>query len=267
MAASLTHLVAGFLVVAPVFRAIERRWPSIRTQRIFRDGFSTDLGYWVFTPLITRAISRFGVVAAVVVVGAAHGVPAERTTLLQYVTTPRGWVGTLPPWGQVIALLAAGDFIAYWVHRAFHRGRLWRFHAVHHASRELDWLSSVRLHPVNDVTARMIQVAFLMTLGFPAGLLAAYVPFLTFYAVLLHANVSWNFGPFRYVLASPTFHRWHHTSELEGLDRNYAGMFPIFDLAFGTFYMPPGREPADFGIRGESVPDGLLAQMVYPFRG
>jgi hypothetical protein len=38
-------------------------------------------------------------------------------------------------------------------------------------------------------------------------------------------------------------------------------------MAFGTFYMPPGRQPERFGILGERVPTGLLAQLAYPFRG
>ena len=57
-----------------------------------------------------------------------------------------------------------------------------------------------------------------------------------------------------------------HTTEAEGLDRNFAGMFPFIDLAFGTFYMPVGRVPERFGITGAPVPSGFLAQLVYPFR-
>src|SRR5262249_31012579 len=69
----------------------------------------------------------------------------------------------------------------------------------------------------------------------------------------------------RYVIASPTFHRWHHTSEAHGLDKNFAGLLPIWDLAFGTFYMPAGELPCEFGIR-EAIPDTLLGQLAWPFR-
>jgi sterol desaturase/sphingolipid hydroxylase (fatty acid hydroxylase superfamily) len=124
----------------------------------------------------------------------------------------------------------------------------------------------VRLHPVNDVVSRIVQVLPLYWLGFNGLVLAAVVPFLTLYALLLHANVSWTYGPLRYAIASPAFHRWHHTSEEEGLDRNFSGLFPFIDLAFGTFYMPPGRQPQRFGLIGDDVPDGLLSQLAYPFR-
>jgi sterol desaturase/sphingolipid hydroxylase (fatty acid hydroxylase superfamily) len=151
------------------------------------------------------------------------------------------------------------------MHRLFHRPRLWPFHAVHHSSTEVDWLSAVRLHPVNDVLARIVQAAPIL-LGFPATVLAVYVPFISFYAILLHANVSWTFGPLRYVLASPTFHRWHHTTEREGLDKNFAGFLPLWDMLFGTFYMPPGKQPQLFGVLHNDVPQDLIGQLLYPFR-
>ena len=96
---------------------------------------------------------------------------------------------------------------------------LWGFHAIHHSSKTVDWLSSVRLHPVNDVVSRVLQVLPLYWIGFNAGVLAGFVPFLTLYALLLHANVNWTYGRLRFVIASPTFHRWHHTSEEEASTR------------------------------------------------
>ena len=68
------------------------------------------------------------------------------------------------------------------------------------------------------------------------------------------------------MLASPVFHRWHHTSEDEGLDTNFAGLFPFIDLAFGTFHMPPDRLPTRFGLVHDDVPHGLVRQLLYPFR-
>jgi sterol desaturase/sphingolipid hydroxylase (fatty acid hydroxylase superfamily) len=67
------------------------------------------------------------------------------------------------------------------------------------------------------------------------------------------------------LIASPAFHRWHHTSAEEGRDRNFAGFFPLWDLLFGTFYMPKGAQPEVFGV-DDPVPSGLLGQLVYPFR-
>jgi len=79
-----------------------------------------------------------------------------------------------PTWLMAIEMLVFGDLIAYWLHRAFHGGRLWPFHAIHHSSHELDWLSSVRLHPFNEVIGRSLQVIPFVLLGFPLGLLAVF---------------------------------------------------------------------------------------------
>jgi sterol desaturase/sphingolipid hydroxylase (fatty acid hydroxylase superfamily) len=58
----------------------------------------------------------------------------------------------------------------------FHGRTLWRFHAIHHSSRAVDWLSSVRLHPLNDAVSRIAQVLPLYLMGFNGAALAAFVP-------------------------------------------------------------------------------------------
>ena len=78
--------------------------------------------------------------------------------------------------------------------------------------------------------------------------------------------MTWDFGPLRCLIASPAFHRWHHTSEDEGLDRNFAGLFPWMDLLFGTFYLPSGKQPSRFGVSGQNVPSTFVGQMLYPLR-
>ena len=82
----------------------------------------------------------------------------------------------------------------------------------------------------------------------------------------LHANLNWTFGPFRYVLASPVFHRWHHVREPAIHDKNFAPTFPIFDLMFGTFHMPKAGErcrPA-MASRGRAG-QAIIGQMIHPF--
>lgn len=250
--------LAGLLLGA-VFLLLERR--AIWRRR----DFVTDVGWWFVTPLATRAVAEVAVVVAVIALALLVDLPRQGGTLQAALARPRGIVATWPAWLQVAAVLVIGDAVGYWVHRAFHRGRLWRFHAVHHSSTRLDWLSSVRIHPVNDVVARVVQAVVVLALGFPSTVVAAYVPFLVLYAILLHADVGWDFGPLRGVLASPAFHRWHHAADAEGLDRNFAGLFPWIDRCFGTFHLPRGRRPARLGITGDPVPDGLLTQLRWPF--
>jgi sterol desaturase/sphingolipid hydroxylase (fatty acid hydroxylase superfamily) len=257
--------VGGLLLLGLSFGLLERFAPARVGQGILRPGLGTDLVYWFFTPLVTKSITRVGIVLALVLAAVATGVPLEQQHLEEFLR-PKGAVARQPAWLQLLELLLLADLLAYGVHRLFHRGRLWRFHAVHHSSTHVDWLSSVRLHPVNDALTRIVQALPIVLLGFDPALLAAYVPLLTFYALFVHANVPWGFGPFRYLLASPAFHRWHHAAEEEGLNRNFAGLFPFIDVLFGTFHMPAGRAPERFGTPEDDVPAGILAQLLYPFR-
>jgi sterol desaturase/sphingolipid hydroxylase (fatty acid hydroxylase superfamily) len=258
---SLGSLTLGLVVLGILFGILERIFPGVSGQRLFRQGRGTDIAYWFFTPLVTRALSRGALIAAVLLLALRARVPLDAAHIQAFLA--RGERGST--FAQVVLVLLLGDLIGYLVHRLFHRRFLWRFHAVHHSSVEVDWLSSVRLHPVNDLVSRLAQVLPFVLLGFNPFLLAAYLPFLTVHAILLHANLSWTFGPLRYVVSSPAFHRWHHTTQAEGLDTNFAGLFPFIDLLFGTFYMPEGRRPEAFGIRGEAVPEGLFGQLAYPF--
>ena len=159
-----------------------------------------------------------------------------------------------------------GPFIGYWTHRLFHGHRLWPFHAVHHSAEHMDWLAATRVHPVNDIVAKIPQVIALIAIGMPADTLVVYVPLLGLYGLMLHANIGWGFGPLGRVFASPRFHRWHHTSQEEGLDTNFAGLFAFWDVLFGTYTMPMDAQPERFGVLDEDMPDGLLAQLAYPFR-
>lgn len=257
---SIPGIVIGLLLVGALMIPLERLWPSVRGQRILRRGWRVDLVYWLFTPLVTRAVTRF-VVGALLVIAVA--VLAKGATV-QSLMAGHGPIGRQPKWLQAIELLLLMDLVGYWTHRWFHGGWRWRFHAIHHSPVELDWLSSVRLHPVNDLLSRIAQVTVAVGLGFAPLVLAGAAPVLTLWAIFVHANVDWDLGPLRAVIASPRFHRWHHTSAAEGRDRNFAGLFPLWDILFGTYYMP-GQAPTRFGV-DDPVPEGLIGQLLWPFR-
>ncbi|MCA9634513.1 MAG: sterol desaturase family protein [Myxococcales bacterium] len=272
------RLVVAALILTAVFGLLERRYrgrvpiapeatddPAARRRFGLRRDTRTDLIYWLFTPLVTRTISLVGLFLAIILLAAVKGVELDRESGLGPLLAGSPIVAQAR-WLQVIEVVLLIDFSAYWIHRAFHRGRLWRFHAVHHSPRRLTWLSSVRLHPVNDLLARIVQVVALLALGFDPTVLAGVVPFTGFYGLLLHARVPWEFGPLRYVIASPAFHRWHHSAEREAMDTNFAGLLPIWDLLFGTFHMPRGRLPTHLGVADEAVPEGFWAQLVWPIR-
>jgi sterol desaturase/sphingolipid hydroxylase (fatty acid hydroxylase superfamily) len=261
MPPTLTSVAISFVVLLIVFRLIELLRSADRRLPVMRRGFWADMVYWAFTPLVTRLVTRASTIAVVVPIALLIYGRLDRDLILNGF----GPLAQLPLAIQAAIILLVSDFCSYWGHRAFHKGRLWRFHAVHHSSTDLDWLSSVRLHPANDVIMRALGTAPVLAIGVKPTAVAALLPVITLMAIVVHANVDWDWGALRAVIASPRFHRWHHTNETEARDKNFAGMFPIWDILFGTYYMPRGKLPSRFGT-DTPVPEGLIAQLAFPFR-
>ncbi len=258
MDSQLALLLFGFVVLPLCCVACERLWPSLPDQATFRRGFASDLVWYVAQTYVSRAIAPWVVYFVLVAL-----LPSAQTRTEAYFAG-FGPASRIPLGWQVPIVFVAADFLSYWQHRFFHARGLWRIHVVHHSSEDLDWLSSTRFHPLNEIGAQLVYVTPLLLLGFSPIAFLVLVPFTASYAVFLHANVDWSFGSFRYLVASPVFHRWHHTLGSQGRDRNFSGFLPVWDLLFGTFFMPAGRTPESFGV-DEAVPEGFLRQMAYPF--
>ncbi|MFM7736787.1 MAG: sterol desaturase family protein [Alphaproteobacteria bacterium] len=263
IAPGLREVALALLVGGAGFAMLERLWPAVARHRSLAAS-RCDLAWWFFTPLVTKALTRLAIVIAVVAVVLASGRSPDRASL-GAMLAPRESIARLPFILQLAGFLLVSDLAAYAMHRLFHHRPLWRFHAVHHSSTEVDWLSAVRIHPVNDALMRLAQAVPILSLGFDPALLAGWVPVLAFQSILVHANVPWDFGPLRWVIASPAFHRQHHALDDDGVGRNFAALFPFIDLAFGTFQLPAG-EPERFGAPGADVPDDFAGQLAWPLR-
>ncbi len=252
-------LLIALVTLGLIIGCIERLWPAVR-QKVFREQWRVDVCYWFFNPIFTKTVTTICVGVVIFSVVALTGIDAD---VLR--TQGFGPVAAQPLWLIVFEMLVFGDFLGYWIHRMFHHvDDLWDIHCVHHSSEKLDWLSAVRVHPLNDIFSKTLRVLPFAMMGFPLTALAFYLPVLILLAIFLHANVPWSFGPLRYIIASPNFHRWHHTSAAEGQSKNFAGLFPIFDWLFGTLYLPQ-KPPVEFGI-SEVMPATFFRQLAYPFK-
>ncbi len=101
--------------------------------------------------------------------------------------------------------------LLYWFHRFYHGAALWKYHAVHHhSSQELDWSSAARFHPVNILFGAVLVDIALLLASISPNVMLWVGPFTTAHSAFVHANLNWTLGPFKYVLAGPVFHRWHH---------------------------------------------------------
>jgi sterol desaturase/sphingolipid hydroxylase (fatty acid hydroxylase superfamily) len=182
-------LLISLLVLAATFAALERRFRSSDAPPFHaRPDFRTDLAYWFFTPLVSRAFTRGAIGLALATwVWASGGSLAELRAAAAAGRLPAlGWelgraqLATLPFAAQLPLGLACSDLISYWMHRAFHARSLFGVHAVHHSSPRLDWLSSVRLHPLNQAVMSVAQSLPLLLLGFEPRVFVVVAPVLTF---------------------------------------------------------------------------------------
>ncbi|HEX4861492.1 MAG TPA: sterol desaturase family protein [Rhizomicrobium sp.] len=223
-----------------------------------KHGLATDICYWLVVPILQR-YGRIGITVAITVyvlgINTADGIT-------KFFDHGHGPISHLPFWAQVVLYLVFTEFCLYWIHRAFHGTKLWQFHAVHHASQDLEWISAARFHPVNILLGVVAADVAALLAGVTPYVFLVTGPFATITSAFVHANLNWTLGPFKYVMAGPVFHRWHHT--VEHGNCNYASTFPVFDLMFGTFYMPEGALPENFGIGEEVVPESFGRQLVHP---
>ncbi|HEY1979139.1 MAG TPA: sterol desaturase family protein [Xanthobacteraceae bacterium] len=250
------------LALAAAFTVLTAFWACNPGQPWWRKrDLVTDLCYWFFIPVIARYL-RIGLL----IVGAA--LLFRITTadgLIAFYDNGHGPLAALPLPVQMVIFLVGEDVILYWAHRLFHGQRMWRYHAVHHSSEELDWISAARFHPVELFLRGVSADVIMLLIGISPNVLVVLGPLTIAHSAFVHANLNWTLGPFKYLIATPVFHRWHHTAADRGGEKNFASTFPILDILFGTFYMPKGELPDRYGIDEPEYPASFPAQMVHPF--
>jgi sterol desaturase/sphingolipid hydroxylase (fatty acid hydroxylase superfamily) len=149
----------------------------------------------------------------------------------------------------VVVLVIAQDFSYYWFHRASHRVRwFWATHAIHHSSNEFNLAASYRFGWTGRLTGAAVFYVPMIWLGFAPGpvFIAAGINLL--YQFWLHAEWIPKLGWLEYVLNTPSHHRVHHACNAEYLDRNYGGIFIVFDRMFGTFVAERDDLPCHYGL-------------------
>lgn len=137
-------------------------------------------------------------------------------------------------WGWVVAIVVV-DFVYYWAHRISHRVRLvWATHQVHHSSEYFNFSTALR-QKWNGSLHYLLWLG-LAFLGFhPAMIFTAYGVNLVFQFVVHTERVHKMWRPVEFIMNTPSHHRVHHGSDALYLDRNYAGIFIIWDRMFGSF--------------------------------
>jgi sterol desaturase/sphingolipid hydroxylase (fatty acid hydroxylase superfamily) len=149
----------------------------------------------------------------------------------------------------VVVLVIAQDFSYYWFHRCSHRVRwFWATHAIHHSSNEFNLATSYRFGWTGRLSGVAVFYAPMIWLGFAPGPVFIAAGLNLLYQFWLHAEWIPKLGWLEYVLNTPSHHRVHHASNAEYLDRNYGGVFIVFDRMFGTFVAERDDLPCRYGL-------------------
>jgi sterol desaturase/sphingolipid hydroxylase (fatty acid hydroxylase superfamily) len=244
------------MLVVAIFAPLEYFF-SIRTERFFYKGWTTNLGWYFVNSLVPVFLL---------------GPPSALLALVVHAVLPASFTGvaaTLPLWARMIAAMIVGEIGFYWGHRWSHEiPLLWRFHAIHHSAEHVSFLVNTRAHPVDMVFTHLCGLVLLYATGLAStvGPHPTLVPALvlligSLWSFFIHANLKWRLGFFEEVITSPAFHHWHHTRE-DHKDHNYSSMVPFIDRLFGTFYLPR-HWPSAYGT-DTPVSATLAGQIIDP---
>jgi sterol desaturase/sphingolipid hydroxylase (fatty acid hydroxylase superfamily) len=243
--------------------ALERLAPWRRQQRVLRRGIGQDLFWLVFNGHYLGLI--FALVTGQVVVWFNSallelGLPVPESLAL---------LAGAPLWIQFVVFLVLKDFVEWNIHRLLHNVPwLWELHKLHHSIEELDWIGNFRFHWGEIIVYKTLSYLPLVILGVDYRVLIAIAVTWTLMLDLNHANLSFDWGPLRYVLNSPRMHVWHHDVEQHGKGgQNFGQVLSVWDWIFSTVYWPDDQaQPARLGFEGmERYPRGLIGRLVYPF--
>lgn len=179
-------------------------------------------------------------------------------------TALTGWKGSVLAVGFMFISFIVSDFVSFYMHYLQHKvSFLWQFHKVHHSAEVMHPLSNFREHPMDNlVYMSMIGLSYGVVTGLSVNLIG-YVPgmptllglpILMFLFNIMgynlrhsHVWLRWP-GVWSKVFPSPAHHHVHHSCHPDHLDKNFAFLFPVWDVLFRTYVMPEDNRDVKFGV-------------------
>jgi sterol desaturase/sphingolipid hydroxylase (fatty acid hydroxylase superfamily) len=255
----------ALIVTVAVIMVAEQLWPAVRRPLLAR-AHLVDAAY----------LALFAVAVIPLLALVQNGFAVQVGRYLPFLRLGR--LPLVPRLVAVGATLVGMDAMNWCGHVANHRFvTLWRLHALHHSQEDMSVLTTFRTHP-------LVHAAYLPSL-LPALVLGASgtVPAvaLIVYGCLVtlpHANLRWTFGPLKWVIVSPAYHRIHHARELGPSGTvNFGFVLVAWDWVARRAQFPTGGGPVATGIAGRPVPveqevarramaGVVLRQLALPFR-
>lgn len=254
-----------YLAVAAVFW-LEKRIPANRTQPTFSPGLWQDF-VWFVADNIT-----FRMIALPLMLSGLDFIFVRYAPFMQ-IQSLKTW----PAWVQIPLWFLLVDFTQFSTHLARHKiPFFWRFHAVHHSPADLNVFSDSRQHLLDRLMLPFFVFIFLRMLGIEFTPAVWVTVLLDWHSRIVHSNLRTNFGPLKFLIVSPQYHRVHHSIESRHRDVNLSAWFTIWDRLFGTIsanydeYPTTGIHDSDFPLERQTgiaaVSRNYVRQTVYPFR-
>ena len=251
-AIGLDWFLLDLFLMSLIYVPIERLWPQFPKQGTFRNEWTLDVVYFMSTHFPIQILSALVLLPATMATKYL-GVPAIQEFILQF------------PWIlQFLFAILVADLAEFTIHLFLHKVPfLWRFHSIHHSSKALDWIAGSRSHFVDDTLVRGFILVPMM-IGFSQSIIMGYLVFVTLHATWAHCNFAPNIKWLEKYMVFPRYHHWHHSSQKEAIDKNFAIHFPWIDRIFGTYYFPD-EWPERYGLENEEIPRTFIEQTVAPF--
>ena len=140
------------------------------------------------------------------------------------------------------------DFCYYWHHRLGHeRNVLWAAHSVHHQSEDYNLSTALRQTSTGFVLGWVFYLP-MAVLGVPLPVFVTVATVNLLYQFWVHTRHVPKLGWFEWLFVTPSNHRAHHAQNALYMDRNYGGVFIVWDRLFGTFQEEDDAEPVVFGV-------------------
>ena len=243
----------SFFLFLLVFFPLEHFLPIHKKKSLLREGWFTDIQHFIISGIFIRLGMIFVILVSIRI--GSNSLPAS--------VQPA--VSSLSTWIQCMVIVIITDFGFYVSHRLMHSVPfLWKFHAIHHSSTQMDWLAAFRVHPVDQVIVKGTSLMPIFILGFSDAAIAITSVIYLWQSLTIHSNFRVKLGVLKWLVATPEFHHWHHSNQPETYNKNFSGQLLLWDILFRTAYLP-GVMPLKYGI-DDLVPKGYLEQMIYPFR-
>mgnify|MGYP002714520603 FL=1 len=140
------------------------------------------------------------------------------------------------------------DFCYYWNHRLGHeRNVLWAAHAVHHQSEDYNLSTALRQTSTGFICGWIFYLPMALV-GVPPLVFLTVAALNLLYQFWVHTRHIPKLGWFEWLFITPSNHRVHHAQNPIYMDRNYGGVFIVWDRLFGTFQEELDEEPVIFGV-------------------